>query len=151
MEPAGSIETFGPMKRFKPRSKSQPTFRSYKYIARCKSALRQFVLWTHCNTCCQPNTVVELLNLIRCIRPRGCTFWLKILIFLSPLRTKYRLCSKVCQNCYLANSFPYRSTSSSMIDWYCCSTLGLLMSHIYIYGAPILDVSRLHTTTQHSR
>ena len=28
-------------------------------------------------------------------------------------------------------------------------TLGLLMS--YIYGTPILDVSRSHTTTQHSR
>ena len=25
------------------------------------------------------------------------------------------------------------------------------MSYIYIYGAPILDVSRSHTTTQHSR
>ena len=30
-------------------------------------------------------------------------------------------------------------------------TVRLLMSYIYIYGAPILDVSRLHTTTQHSR
>ena len=30
-----------------------------------------------------------------------------------------------------------------------CLTLRLLMS--YIYGAPILDVSRSHTTTQHSR
>ena len=32
-------------------------------------------------------------------------------------------------------------------------TLKLLMSYIYIYiyGAPILDVSRSHTTTQHSR
>jgi hypothetical protein len=30
-------------------------------------------------------------------------------------------------------------------------TLRLLMSHIYIYGAPIPDVSRSHTTTQHSR
>ena len=30
-------------------------------------------------------------------------------------------------------------------------TLRLLMSYIYIYGAPILDVSRSHTTTQHSR
>ena len=28
-------------------------------------------------------------------------------------------------------------------------TLRILMS--YIYGAPILDVSRSHTTTQHSR
>jgi len=30
-----------------------------------------------------------------------------------------------------------------------CLTLRLLTS--YIYGAPILDVSRSHTTTQHSR
>ena len=30
-------------------------------------------------------------------------------------------------------------------------TLRLLMSYIYIYGAPIIDVSRSHTTTQHSR
>ena len=30
-------------------------------------------------------------------------------------------------------------------------TVRRLMSYIYIYGAPILDVSRSHTTTQHSR
>ena len=30
-------------------------------------------------------------------------------------------------------------------------TLRWLRSYIYIYGAPILDVSRSHTTTQHSR
>jgi len=30
-------------------------------------------------------------------------------------------------------------------------TIRLLMSYIYIYGAPILDVSRSHTMTQHSR
>jgi len=30
-------------------------------------------------------------------------------------------------------------------------TLRLLTSYIYIYGAPILDVSRSHTTTHHSR
>ena len=30
-------------------------------------------------------------------------------------------------------------------------TLRLLMSYIYIYGAPILDVFVSHTTTQHSR
>ena len=30
-------------------------------------------------------------------------------------------------------------------------TLRRLMSYIYIYGAPILDVCRSHTTTQHSR
>jgi hypothetical protein len=30
-------------------------------------------------------------------------------------------------------------------------TLRLLMFYIHVYGAPILDVSRSHTTTQHSR
>jgi len=30
-------------------------------------------------------------------------------------------------------------------------TFRRLMSYIYIYGAPILDVSRSHSTTQHSR
>jgi len=30
-------------------------------------------------------------------------------------------------------------------------TLRRLMSYIYIYGAPFLDVSRSHTTTHHSR
>ena len=30
-------------------------------------------------------------------------------------------------------------------------TFRRLVSYIYIYGAPILDVSRSHTTTQHSR
>ena len=30
-------------------------------------------------------------------------------------------------------------------------TLRLLMSYIYIYGVPILDVSRSHTMTHHSR
>jgi len=30
-------------------------------------------------------------------------------------------------------------------------TFRLLMLYIYIYGAPILDVSRSHTTTHHSR
>jgi len=39
-------------------------------------------------------------------------------------------------------TFAFHNTSSDL-------TLRLLMP--YIYGAPILDVSRSHTTTQHSR
>ena len=35
------------------------------------------------------------------------------------------------------------------LEWRIILTLRRLMS--YIYGAPILDVSRSHTTTQHSR
>jgi len=45
---------------------------------------------------------------------------------------------------------------STLCSWYCdggslfdCLTLRSLT--LYIYGAPILDVSRSHTTTQHSR
>jgi len=37
------------------------------------------------------------------------------------------------------------------VDGTAILTLRLLMSYIYIYIAPILDVSRSHTTTQHSR
>jgi len=42
-----------------------------------------------------------------------------------------------------------RSSSRKFGPLHNALTLRLLMS--YIYGAPILDVSRLHTTTQHSR
>jgi len=35
--------------------------------------------------------------------------------------------------------------------FYLTLTLRLLMLYIYIYGATILDVSRSHTTTHHSR
>ena len=39
--------------------------------------------------------------------------------------------------------------SGNLLTVYSFLTLRRLMS--YIYGAPILDVSRSHTTTQHSR
>ena len=44
---------------------------------------------------------------------------------------------------------PYTPLSSGLRRQYFGLTLRRLMS--YIYGAPILDVSRSHTTTQHSR
>ena len=43
----------------------------------------------------------------------------------------------------------FRAISCSSSGGQTVLTLRLLMS--YIYGAPILDVSRSHTTTQHSR
>ena len=55
------------------------------------------------------------------------------------------------QVCYLLNILcwgEYREPFHLTADYL---TLKLLMSYIYIYGAPILDVSRSHTTTQHSR
>ena len=57
------------------------------------------------------------------------------------------------------NSSDYTTSNAGMIHWKGCGkkrsytvlTLRLLMSYIYIYGAPVLDVSRSHTTTQYSR
>jgi len=45
--------------------------------------------------------------------------------------------------------YMFRAISCSSSGGQIVLTLRLLMS--YIYGAPILDVSRSHTTTQHSR
>jgi len=44
---------------------------------------------------------------------------------------------------------PWNTSISRVPQMFVQLTLRLLMS--YIYGAPILDVSRSHTTTQHSR
>jgi len=44
----------------------------------------------------------------------------------------------------LENASPYPVRTRNL-------TRRLLMSYIYIYRAPILDVSRSHTTTPHSR
>jgi hypothetical protein len=54
---------------------------------------------------------------------------------------------KVCpKNVYLKYSVTQKSVNRLIK---CILTLRVLMS--YIYGAPILDVSRSHTTTHHSR
>jgi len=51
------------------------------------------------------------------------------------------ICMKLRSTTIERSAVPLRSNQVSL-------TLRLLMS---IYGAPILDVSRSHTTTQHSR
>jgi len=45
----------------------------------------------------------------------------------------------------------YNWSRSGSFDNFGILTLRLLMSYIYIYGTPILDVSRSYTTTHHSR
>ena len=54
-----------------------------------------------------------------------------------------RVCNKSPVQILTANS------RKNQLNFVCLLTLRLLTS--YIYGAPILDVSRSHTTTQHSR
>jgi len=51
---------------------------------------------------------------------------------------------------YFQKPLPFFALSP-LVRATCSLTLRRLMSYIYIYGAPILDVSRSHTTTQHSR
>jgi len=57
------------------------------------------------------------------------------------------LVARFGQNVYFGTSTPCDEVFNSLL------TLRRLMSYIYIYvyGASILDVSRSHTTTQHSR
>jgi len=45
----------------------------------------------------------------------------------------------------------YHQKNTEMTNIKIRLTLRRLMSYIYIYGALILDVSRSHTMTQHSR
>ena len=55
---------------------------------------------------------------------------------------------RLSQNCSNLIALYFNVNSRYFID---NLTLRRLMSYIHIYGAPILDVSRSHTKTQHSR
>ena len=44
-----------------------------------------------------------------------------------------------------------QSMHTVLLSHYIINPLTLILLMSYIYGAPILDVSRSHTTTQHSR
>ena len=92
------------------------------------------------------------------LRIRCCKFcWLNILLFLRANYSQVYIClvdkgamyirvTLYCGHLIILTLFHFGI---------CCTvfvlTLRWLMSYIYIYGAPILDVSRSHTTTQHSR
>jgi len=65
-------------------------------------------------------------------------------ILLLPVWQEVRFTSKTAQYQYLVFKLQCVLNCNSY-----ALTLRVLMS--YIYGAPILDVSRSHTTTQHSR
>ena len=64
-------------------------------------------------------------------------------VLLNPLNTEL---NSICYLLALLGAHHFLQVSSIRVK---LLTFRLLMS--YIYGAPILDVSRSHTTTQHSR
>jgi len=70
-------------------------------------------------------------------------FWSRVIVF-NPLNPELN------PICYLLALLAHHFLHVSKIRVKSL-TLRLLMSYIYIHGAPILDVSRSHTTTQHSR
>ena len=70
-----------------------------------------------------------------------------IIIFINPLNPEL---NPICYLLALLGAHHFLHVSRIRVK---LLTFRLLISYIYIYiyGAPILDVSRSHTTTQHSR
>jgi len=69
---------------------------------------------------------------------------------INQAKTKYMICGtkkKYVENVFMVKHMTFERVNSFV--YLGTLTLRRLMS--YIYGAPILDVSRSHTTTQHSR
>ena len=65
------------------------------------------------------------------------------------IKTRKHLDLKPRELIWLIGKHSPLSLTNKLLIYKTVLTLRLLMS--YIYGAPILDVSRSHTTTQHSR
>ena len=96
---------------------------------------------TRCNVLLGP--------VIRCCVQPDCFVWISeqtamISLYINPLKPELN------PICYLLALLAHHFLHVSRIRVKSL-TLRLLISYIYIYGAPILDVSRSHTTTQHSR
>jgi len=84
--------------------------------------------------------------------PTGCTFKFDFWVFVWNLARKFKFnplnpeLNPICYLLALLGAHHFLHVSRIRVK---SLTLRLLMP--YIYGAPILDVSRSHTTTQHSR
>ena len=81
---------------------------------------------------------VKVLNL-------SCKMFLHVLMQINPLKPEL---NPICYLLALLGDRLFLNVSRIRVK---LLTFRLLMSYIYIYAAPILDVYRSHTTTQHSR
>jgi len=70
---------------------------------------------------------------------------------LNFLKIRAPLLLSVLINSYGRNGLAYIVSSCDVVFKNIKQTLTIRLLMSYIYGAPILDVSRSHTTTQHSR
>ena len=138
----------------------------------CTLPCRSEVSYTVGRYLCEPFTVM-------CVTERHCSEWAKYCVSVArqsqAAREKLRhrktvfgcpacclsvclsvclsaclsLCLSVCLSLWTLPAVVSPSHADYLTFWHRSLTLRRLMS--YIYGAPILDVSRSHTTTQHSR
>jgi hypothetical protein len=116
----------------KPR-KSRRLWRNIENMV--QSGRPQITIWRLCTACWITKTVDTHSEYVihNCISKAK---WIWELASIFSLYVQYMSCL-------------YGSKHEVRLCQYTALTLRLLMS--YIYGAPILDVSRSHTTTQHSR
>jgi len=101
--------------------------------------------YSHCKPS-RPELKALQLTFLNCedVKPSAC-------IFINPLKPEL---NPICYLLAVLGTHHFLHVSRTRVK---SLTLRLLMSYIYIYiyiythTAPILDVSRSHTTTQHSR
>ena len=74
-----------------------------------------------------------------------CNVWFKLVLIFNPLNAEL---NPICYMLALLGAHHFLHVSRIRVK---SLTLRLLMLYIYIHGAPILDVSRSHTTMHHSR
>jgi hypothetical protein len=96
------------------------------------------------------NTVNSMTSLV--LTSKTCTFclWILFMAVICLAKEKKVVISLSIVTIDLFNG-ETRRTLSSKLSKFCIRYLNLRLLMSYIYGAPILDVSISHTTTQHSR
>ena len=92
-----------------------------------------------------PVVLFRPLSLIQMSPSAPCSRTPSVLLQLNPLNPEL---NPICYLLALLGAHHFLHVSRIRVR---LLTFRLLMLYIYIYGAPILDVSRSHTTTQHSR
>ena len=88
-------------------------------------------------------TAMSQTNSDSCLKKSKIEYWVVHSLHINPLNPEL---NPICYLLALLGAHHFLHVSRIMVK---LLTFRRLMS--YIYGAPILDVSRSHTTTQHSR
>jgi len=104
-----------------------------------------FVTWYHINVIFLTQRTAKCWAITWLLYQPFSNVSLSVSIYINPLNPEL---NPICYLLALLGAHHFLHISRIRVK---SLTFRLLMSYIYIYGAPILDVSRSHTTTQHSR